>query len=260
MDEKRKFVDKPSFWIVVVLNLLVIGMLVSFVFDQFDRLYDELRLLRADHSVMREDVSEEIEILKREVAFLRSELGVVYELDDKLNDLLDDSLDVRDYILEYGKNDIDYEDVIVQAFWIVLAKDRHFDGSDELMWFFVSLLKEESHFDPTANSGVARGPAQMTDGTFEAMGYCREDIWVLGLNIDAGAMYVRKLVDRFEGDLVLVTAGYNAGPTAVSSWLSSGVWDGAYCSLENVPYREARNHVKKVFGNAIVDQSFVQSR
>lgn len=55
-------------------------------------------------------------------------------------------------------------------------------------------------------------------------------------NIDGGTRYLRQLSDRFNGDLNLILAGYNAGPDAVDKY-------------QNVPpYRETMDYVAYVGG------------
>jgi soluble lytic murein transglycosylase-like protein len=53
-------------------------------------------------------------------------------------------------------------------------------------------------------------------------------------NIDAGVRHLRRLIDRFEGDLPLAVAAYNAGENAVV----------AYRGIP--PYRETRRYVTRV--------------
>jgi soluble lytic murein transglycosylase-like protein len=53
-------------------------------------------------------------------------------------------------------------------------------------------------------------------------------------NIEAGVRHLRRLMDRFDGDLPLVLAAYNAGEGAVQ--LYGGV----------PPYRETRRYVARI--------------
>ena len=52
-------------------------------------------------------------------------------------------------------------------------------------------------------------------------------------------------MDRFDGDMTLVLAGYNAGPNRVTQWLGDEKYsqDG---KLTDIPYRETEEYVKKV--------------
>ncbi len=56
-------------------------------------------------------------------------------------------------------------------------------------------------------------------------------------NVQAGARYLRRLLDRFQGDLERALAAYNAGPAAVEEF--GGV----------PPYKETRRYVDKVLTN-----------
>ena len=70
-----------------------------------------------------------------------------------------------------------------------------------------------------------------------------------GPNVELGAYYLRKVFDTFGGSVSLAVAAYNAGPRAVSRWLSTGenlpldVW------VARIPLAETRGYVARVVGN-----------
>jgi soluble lytic murein transglycosylase-like protein len=81
----------------------------------------------------------------------------------------------------------------------------------------VSLLAavawEESRMNPRAVSGSgARGLLQLMPGTAKALSIRADNP---GANIRAGARYLGQLLTRFNGNLELALAAYNAGPTVV---------------------------------------------
>jgi soluble lytic murein transglycosylase-like protein len=57
-------------------------------------------------------------------------------------------------------------------------------------------------------------------------------------NLAGGTKYLRQLMDRFDGDIKKVIAGYNAGPGAVARY--NGV----------PPYAETRTYVARVLDYA----------
>jgi len=71
-------------------------------------------------------------------------------------------------------------------------------------------------------------------------------------NITLGAHYLADLIERFHGQLPLAIAAYNAGPDAITRWLSRR-GDGAKLDLdlfvERIPYAETRVYVARVMGN-----------
>jgi Rod binding domain-containing protein len=84
------------------------------------------------------------------------------------------------------------------------------------------------------SSKNAKGLMQLIDSTAADMGVKR--VWDPQENISGGAKYLKQLSDRFQGDLTLTLASYNAGPGAVEKY--GGV----------PPFKETREYVKRVAG------------
>lgn len=97
-----------------------------------------------------------------------------------------------------------------------------------------ALVEAESSFLPNAVSPVgAVGLTQVMPSTAQWLG-TQGDLKDPGANLDVGARYLSRLIDRFDGDLELALAAYNAGPTNVLRY--GGV----------PPFKETRNYVEKV--------------
>jgi len=89
----------------------------------------------------------------------------------------------------------------------------------------------------------AQGLMQLMPATAERFGLTAEEVFEPAKNIDAGCRYLRWLADRFDDELPLVLAGYNAGEGAVDR--HGGV----------PPYRETRNYVAKITARLGLDSS-----
>ena len=95
-----------------------------------------------------------------------------------------------------------------------------------------AVVEAESNFRPAARSPVgAIGLTQMMPTTAQV---APEDLVRPQVSLKLGARYLGRLLKRFDGDLELALAAYNAGPGAVQRF--SGV----------PPYRETQRYVDKV--------------
>ena len=97
-----------------------------------------------------------------------------------------------------------------------------------------AIIMAESGYDPTATSKMgAKGLMQLMPATAEELGV--EDSYNPKQNINAGVGYFKKLLNRFEGDVKLALAAYNAGTKKVRQY--KGI----------PPYKATRYYIKKVF-------------
>ena len=113
---------------------------------------------------------------------------------------------------------------------IVRELAPHFDIDPQLV---LAVIGTESNFNPKARSPKnAQGLMQLIPET--AQRYNVRDTYDPVQNIRGGMAYLRWLLAYFEGDVVLATAGYNAGEGAVDRY--KGV----------PPYRETREYVKRI--------------
>ncbi len=105
-------------------------------------------------------------------------------------------------------------------------------GLDQRLIFAV--MRQESGFNPRAISPKgASGLMQLMPATARRFGV--ENIFDPSQNIEAGARYLRFLLDTFNGDLELALAGYNAGESAVARY-----------GNRIPPYRETVDYVRRI--------------
>jgi soluble lytic murein transglycosylase len=68
-------------------------------------------------------------------------------------------------------------------------------------------------------------------------------------NIQLGVNHLADLARDFGGNLSLTLAAYNAGKQAVQRWVQRFGFADEVEFVEDIPYTETRNYVKRVLGN-----------
>ncbi len=147
----------------------------------------------------------------------------------------------------------------------VTAAAREFSISPLLI---LAVMRQESGFDHRARSwAAAQGLMQIIPPTggriAEALGVPDFDTGALhdpAVNVRFGAWYLSQLVTKFNGNLPLAIASYNAGPEAVSSWLDKQPGRTLDEFVEEIPFRETRHYVKRVLGNLAVYRALYTSK
>jgi hypothetical protein len=138
-------------------------------------------------------------------------------------------------------------DVIAAARQAEIPDDIPLSGDCDLDWiiyragekqgvdprFIHAVIKQESRYNPKAVSHVgAEGLMQMMPATAQRFGL--KDPFDAKANVEAGTKYLKWLLKRFDGDVSLALAGYNAGEGSVDKY--KGV----------PPFSETQNYVKKI--------------
>ncbi len=96
-----------------------------------------------------------------------------------------------------------------------------------------AIAKVESDLNPRAVSkSGARGVMQLMKET--ASDYGAKDLYDVRENVEAGVKFIKHLLTKYDGNVRLVLAAYNAGETSVDRY--GGV----------PPYLETRRYIKKV--------------
>lgn len=109
-------------------------------------------------------------------------------------------------------------------------------------------MHQESAFKHRAKSHKgASGLMQLMPATARRFGVT--NIWDAKQNIEAGVRYMRWLIDKFDGDVVLALAGYNAGEGAVMKY-----------GWRIPPYRETQEYVRRITNryNSLTDARFIK--
>ena len=131
-------------------------------------------------------------------------------------------------------------------------------GLDET-WVY-GLIRQESRFIMDARSHVgAAGLMQLMPATaryvarkMNVSGFSPARVNERDMNLQLGTGYLKLVLDDLDGNPVLATAAYNAGPGRPRAWRATLVnpVEGAIFA-ETIPFNETRDYVKKVMSNTV---------
>ena len=132
-----------------------------------------------------------------------------------------------------------------------------FSVPEELIW---GIMRAETNYKRDAISPVgALGLMQVMPVTGYKVAAMLEDkkftpkqLLEPEVAVKIGSRYLKRLMDRFEGAIPFVAAGYNAGPHRVKSWVANFGNLETDEFIEHIPFLETRNYVKRVVSNSYI--------
>ena len=150
---------------------------------------------------------------------------------------------VGGYLFLTSRYPLKYEELILKY-----AKQYDLDP-----YFVCAVIWTESKFDPDAESSkgaiglmqILPDTGEWIAGKIKMEGFSAEKLTDPETNIRLGCWYLSYLEDKFDGDITNIAAGYNAGPAKVEQWLKDEKYSSDGKRLENIPYEETENYVKR---------------
>jgi soluble lytic murein transglycosylase len=132
-----------------------------------------------------------------------------------------------------------------------------------------SIIREESRFQRDAVSPAgAIGLMQLIPDTGRSTaervgisGYKTDRLYIPSINVELGVAYFKRVLEDFNGNIYLALGSYNAGPHNVAKWITKLGNLDADEFVEEVPFHETRNYIKRVLRSygaykAIYDKEF----
>ncbi len=121
-------------------------------------------------------------------------------------------------------------------------------------YLILALTREESLFNARAVSrSGARGLMQIMPATGQGIAKNLKVPWTGGdmlfdpeTNVRFGAFYLNYLKQRFDGNVVYMLSGYNAGPNATHRWVQGESHESLDIFVANIPYAETHHYVTRV--------------
>lgn len=126
-----------------------------------------------------------------------------------------------------------------------------YKNNDALM---IALIREESYFNPQAQSAAgAIGLMQLMPATAHDVGskhsieFNTSSLVNPELNIKLGNIYYSTIREILDNKDVSAIAAYNGGIGSVSRWKTTLKYNDTDEFVEQIPYDETKNYIKKVF-------------
>ena len=122
-------------------------------------------------------------------------------------------------------------------------------------YLVISIIREESYFNPNARSiAGATGLMQIMPSTARYITNQKgipyngvSSLYKPATNINIGCSYLNYVKSTLHNDDLLVVASYNGGPNAVENWKNNLDYSNFDEFVENIPYPETAEYIKKVF-------------
>ena len=136
---------------------------------------------------------------------------------------------------------------------IISVYAEEYDVEENLIY---AVIKAESNFDSRAVSNKdAIGLMQIVEDTAIDVAKknnididtenIEEEILDVDNNINIGTKYLSTLLAQY-GNIEVALAAYNAGIGTVNNWIEKQIIQADGSDIENIPYKETNNYVRKI--------------
>jgi soluble lytic murein transglycosylase len=140
-------------------------------------------------------------------------------------------------------------------YWNSIQKYSRVRGLDP--YIVAALVAQESTFDPEIRSAAnAYGLMQVVPGTgrrlARSLGVRYRGVTTLtnaDINLRMGTLYFSRLIEQF-GGVHLALAAYNAGENRIVRWIAERPGLERDEFIDDIPFPETQNYVKKILGTA----------
>ncbi len=140
-------------------------------------------------------------------------------------------------------------------------------GIEENLIFAV--IKAESNFDKNVISNRnAVGLMQLVEQTAKEVAeknkieinleHIREELCNVPKNIEIGTCYLAILIKKYQNKELALSA-YNAGTGKVDSWIQKGIIKSDGTDIENIPYKETNQYIRKILRNYKIYQDLYKN-
>lgn len=152
---------------------------------------------------------------------------------------------------------INVQNIILQNIYPITYQEyveEYSDKNNVDKYMIYAIIKAESNFKPNVKSkSNAIGLMQLLKGTAVEMSnsidkeeITEESLYNPETNIKLGTSYYAYLLKHYKGNNILALTAYNAGMGNVDNWIKNGIIKSDGSDIENIPYKETNNYVRKI--------------
>ncbi len=150
---------------------------------------------------------------------------------------------------------INVENIVLKNIYTMQYEECIYKCSEECEidpLLVLAIIRVESNFKKDSVSlSQAKGLMQLMDSTADELATKLNmnedyDIFNAETNIELGTTYMSNLLTYYNNNIYLALAAYNAGIGNVNKWIEKGTIKKDGSDIENIPFKETRNYVRKV--------------
>ncbi len=134
-------------------------------------------------------------------------------------------------------------------------------------WIYATVRAESAFMTDARSPAGALGLMQLlpavgrsTARSLRLRNYATRKLLDAETNIQLGSHYLHGLYETFNGNLILATGAYNAGPHRIRKWLRRRDCAVADIWIEMIPFQETRVHIRRVLLYATIYDWLLQRR